>query len=240
MRTFISAAIIAAAGTATAQIDTSYTQNFEGYNQASATTLGDDGWLGFANVFLADGTTFAYNYGVFPTPNGTGAFSNVATGEGGPTQGAQQLVVFNDYNNADHGNGSNNRIEANVFREWNIAASDVGTTVTFSFDAKRGDIAGASTAAAFIKILDPNAGFALTTFETVDTTAISTEWNRYSASTTIQANQVGSIFQIGFLNVASNFDASGVFYDNIALVPTPAGAALLGLGGLVAGRRRRA
>lgn len=238
MQKIMIAMMIAAAGGAQAQLS-DYSQNFEGLNAASATALGDDGWLVGANVFEADGTTFAYNYFSFPAPNGSGAFSNVASGQGGAAQGAQQLVVFSDYNNADHNIGR--RIEANVFQEQIIGAADVGQTVTFTFDAKAGDIAGSSTAIAFIKILDQNAGFSLTAFETLDTTALPATWGTYSLSTTIQPSQVGTIFQFGFWSIASNFEASGNFYDNInVVVPAPASAALLGLGGLAAARRRRA
>lgn len=229
---------IALAGTAHGQLS-SYSQDFEGLNAASSTALGDDGWLVGANVFDSTGTNFLYNYFSFPAPNGSGAFSNVASGQGGVAQGAQQLVVFNDYNNPDHNIG--NRIEANVFQEQFIGAGDVGSTVTFTFDAKAGDIDGNSTAIAFIKVLDQNNGFQLTAFETLDTTSLPTTWGTYSLSTTIQPGQVGTIFQFGFWSIASNFDPSGNFYDNINFViPAPASAALLGLGGLAAARRRRA
>ncbi len=239
----IAAAVMMAAGAAQAQLS-DYSQNFEALNAADPAALSNDGWLVGANVFAPDGSTFLYNYFAFPAPNGNTdgngfRFSAVAVGEGGANQGGQQLSVFNDYNNADHNVG--NRIEANVFREYIIGAADVGQTVTFTFDAKLGDLGGASTAAAFIKILDQNNGFALTAFEQQDTTSIPNTWNAYSLSTTIQPAQVGTIFQIGFLNVASNFEPSGVFYDNLNLViPAPASAALLGLGGLAAVRRRRA
>ncbi|MGP1272465.1 MAG: hypothetical protein ACTS22_03955 [Phycisphaerales bacterium] len=242
MKKIMIAAIVAAAGGANAQL-ANYSQDFEGLNAGDAAALANDGWLVGANVFDPSGTNFLYNYFAFPAPNGNldgggFRFSAIATGEGGVDQGAQQLSVFNDYNNADHNIG--NRIEANVFREYIIGAGDVGSTVTFTFDAKLGDLGGATTAAAFIKILDQNNGFALTAFETQDTTSIPNTWSTYSLSTTIQPAQVGTIFQIGFLNTASNFDSSGVFYDNINLViPAPASAALLGLGGLAAARRRR-
>ena len=120
-------------------------------------SLSEDGWLVGANVFAPDGTTFLYDYFAFPAPNGGAGFSAVAVGEGGPEQGAQQLSIYNDYNNADHAAG--NIIEAIVFRERTIVASDIGTTISFTFDAKAGNIEGASTALAFIKTLDPGAGF---------------------------------------------------------------------------------
>jgi hypothetical protein len=122
-----------------------YAQDFESLNQTSPTALGDDpdpawgvGWLVFGNVFEADGETFLYGYGADPAPNNSGAFSGIALGEGGVDQGDQVLVIISDYNNADQATGR--RIEANTFRERTITAADIGTTINFGFDAKRGNI----------------------------------------------------------------------------------------------------
>lgn len=192
-----------------------YAQNFGGLSQTDPGALAGDGWLVFANVFAPDGTTYLYGYGPFPAPNGGPpyAFCTVAAGEGGPEQGAQQLVAFSDYNNTDHGIG--NVIESNVFQEQTIAAGDVGGFWVFDFQAKKGDLAGASTALAFIKTLDPGAGYALTNFITVDLTNIPTTWANYSLAINIDAGLAGQILQFGFLNTASNYEPSGVFYDNI-------------------------
>ncbi|MEQ8771094.1 MAG: hypothetical protein RIB60_11370 [Phycisphaerales bacterium] len=229
-------AVLLAAGAANGAI-TQYSQDFEGLAAGSPTALGDDGWLVGANVFDAGGG-FIYNYFAFPAPNGSGAFSNVASGEGGPAQGAQQLVAFNDYNNTDHSNFPDRIIEANLFQEMMIDASNVGQTWTFTFDYKTGDLQAPSTAAAFIKTIDPGNGFATTNFVQTATDD-SSLWNTKSLSLTIDNGLVGQLFQFGFLNTASNFNPSGVFYDNINVTPTPATAALLGLGGLAATRRRR-
>jgi hypothetical protein len=194
---------------------TPYSQDFEGLVQTDPTALGNDGWLVFGNVFESDGTTYIYGYGPNPAPNGGPpyAFCTIASGEGGPGQGAQQLSVFSDYNNTDHGLGR--IIESNVFQEQTIEAGDVGAVVAFSFDAKMGDLAAASTALAFIKTLDPAAGFATTNFITVDMTNIPATWDTYSIQLPIDAGLVGQILQFGFSNRASNYEPSGVFYDNI-------------------------
>jgi hypothetical protein len=122
-----------------------YTQDFESLDQASSTALGDDpnplwgvGWIVYGNAFEANGTTLVYGYGPNPAPNNTGGFSGIALGEGGVDQGDQVLVIISDYNNADQGIGR--RIEANTFRERTITAADMGNTITFRFDAKRGNI----------------------------------------------------------------------------------------------------
>jgi hypothetical protein len=212
-KTLAAMAVVALAATASWADLSSYSQDFEGLVQTDPNALGNDGWLYFANVF--DGVTggYLYGYGPGPAPNGGPAFSGIATGQGGPSQGAQVLVVYSDYNSGEHANG--NIIEANVFQEQFIGAADVGTEWLFQFDAKLGDIQPPSTALAFIKTLDPNAGFALSNFITVDMTGIPTTWSSYSLSIAIDSGLVGHVFQIGFLNTATNYTPSGIFYDNI-------------------------
>ncbi len=187
-------------------------EDFESLDAESGTALGDTGWGVFANVFDGGGG-FLYNYGVFPAPNLTPGFSTVATGQGGPTQGDQQLVIYNDYNNQDHANGF--LIEALVFQEQTVTAADVGSTWIFSFDAKAGDLAGNSTAEAFLKTLDPSAGFATTNLLVKNTTALAATWDRFELSLDIDAGLVGQLVQFGFSTIATNFEASGVFYDNV-------------------------
>lgn len=220
-----------------------YSQNFEGMVQADPDVLGNDGWLVFGNVFDSEGG-YLYGYGPFPAPNacvagGGPAFSCVAAGEGGSAQGTQQLVVFSDYNNGDHGIG--NIIESNVFQEQTIAAGDVGKTMRFSFDAKKGDIGGLSTASAFIKTVDDFS--ALTNFIAFDTTSISTLWGTYNLSIVIDASLIGQKLQFGFLNTASGYESSGIVYDNVnfGVVPIPPALWLFGSGllGLVGMARRK-
>jgi hypothetical protein len=115
-----------------------YSQDFESLNQTSSTALSDDGWIVFGNAFEADGETLSYPYGPNPAPNPGEGFCAIATGQGGTEQGANQLSIYSDYANQDHGDGL--FIEANTFQERTISAADVGTTIIFSFDAKRGNI----------------------------------------------------------------------------------------------------
>jgi hypothetical protein len=203
-----------------------YEQDFEAMvpgdpPQPVPNSLSDDGWLVGANVFEPDGTTFIYDYFAFPAPNGGPAFSAVAVGEGGAEQGAQQLSIYSDYNNADHGLGR--IIEAIVFRERTIVASDEGTTLSFTFDAKAGNIEGASTALAFVKTLDPGAGFATTNFITEDTTNLPASWGTFTLSLAVDASLVGQTLQYGFQTRASNFEGSGNFYDNVSVGPEGCG-----------------
>lgn len=224
-----------------------YSQNFESLTPAQGAAPNDlstDGWQVGGNVFAADGT-FLYNYFSFPAPNGGPAFSGIVTGEGGAAQGANQLSIYNDYNNADHANNPTRRIEANVFRDIGVLdASDLGSTYTFDFDAKQGNISGATTASAFFRVIrtsGSNPDFATLASASLDTTAIGTNWSGNQLSLTIAANMVGETLQIGFNNTASAFADSGVFYDNLAVsaVPEPGSLGLLGLGSAVAFFRRR-
>lgn len=218
--TVFAAALLAFVATTPASADLStYSQDFEGLVQADPNALANDGWLIFGNVFYPD-WSYWYGYGPFPAPNNPAApgFCLIASGQGGPAQGAQQLVVFSDYNNTDHPAAW---IESNVFQEQIIGAADVGNTWLFEFDAKLGDIALQSTATAFIKVLDPNAGFSLSRFVTVDMTSIPVTWGTYGLQLTMDPELEGQILQIGFLNVATNYEPSGIFYDNVNFSEMP-------------------
>lgn len=189
-----------------------YSQDFEGLDQSSPSALGDNGWLVYANVFGPD-WSYWYGYGTFPAPNAGNAFCNIVTGEGGAGQGGQQLVVFSDYNNANHADGAH--IESLVFQEQTIGSGDVGETWVFDFEAKLGNLAGSTTAVAFIKTLNPGGGYATTNYIPVNMTTTPTSWTGYSLSITIDASLVGQILQFGFANTATLYEGSGVFYDNL-------------------------
>ena len=207
------------AGVCELNVDCEYAQDFEALDQSSPSALSDDGWLVFGNVFDSGGG-FLFGYGPDGAPNGGPAFSAIDVGQGGPTQGAQQLSVYNDYNCCQPSNGHLNGtdlVQSNVFQEINpIPASFVGQTFEFSFDAKPGDIGGSTTALAFIRTLDPNAGFSVTNDITIDTMDLPATWDRYTISIgPIDPGLVGQILQFGFSSTASNFESSGIFYDNI-------------------------
>lgn len=208
-----------------------YEQDFEGLDISSLTALADDGWLVFGNVSTPGGV-YLYGYGPFPAPNDGAAFCAIAANEGGDEQGIQQLSVYSDYNNtAEHTAG--NLVESNVFQEQTIAAGDVDQTWRFAFQAKLGNIEGASTAVAFIKTLDPSNNYALTNFLTVDMTSIPETWGGYFLTIDITSDLVGQILQIGFANTATNFESSGIFYDNVRFevvdqTTVPDGGALAG------------
>ena len=205
-----------------------YAQNFESMDPMGETVLADDGWGVGANVWDEFYFSYLYGYFVFPAPNsndglGNGdRFSSLATGEGGPDQGNNVLVTFSDYNNADHALGY--YIEANFYREYTVTTENIGETWTFSFDAKAGNIEDnldpTAFAQAFIKTLNPPANggnYDLINFVTVDTNGIDPTWQRYQVELTIDETMVGYLFQVGFLNLCTLYESSGVFYDNIDL-----------------------
>jgi hypothetical protein len=204
-----------------------YNQDFEGLDAADGTALADDGWLFFVNLFDGDTGDYLGGYGD-RAPNWEFGISSVVTGEGGPDQGLQQLLVFSDYTNQG-AHTAGDLLETNVYQEQVIGIEDVGTTWEFSFDAKRGNVDGATTTSAFIKTLDPNAGFFQTNFITFDTTDLPDIWGRFAISLFIGADLNGQILQFGFLSNATDNEPSGVFYDNVTFSQIPT------LGGTVAG-----
>lgn len=227
-------------------------------SSASLFTFGDDfedrdpadsqigqGWRFFINVF--DSGTYLFGY-PGAAPNGP-QISALAVGEGGVGQGDQQLSVYSDYEccaGGGPGGGETGHrsptglVETNVFQEQVIDASDVGSSWTFTWDAKRGNIEGESEALAFLKVLDPQNGFSATALVTADMTTLSDSWATYGLDLSI-GDWEGQILQFGFLTNAANFEGSNNFYDNVsfgATVPVP-GALLLmasGLFGLSLGR----
>lgn len=221
-RLFCAVAVIGLAALLAAPVGaqlTPYFQDFESMDPLGDTVLAEDGWVVWGNVFGPDWSWW-YGYGA-PAPNQTAGFCSVGAGEGGPDQGAQQLVVYSDYLNGNHWDDTDAIIEANVYQEQVISSADIGTKWDFVFDAKRGDIGGNTTALAFIKTVDPNANWALTNFILLNTTSIPYEWDTYSLSIFIDASLENQLLQFGFLSQASNVEYSGMFYDNIRFEQAP-------------------
>jgi len=204
----LAAAVLVCVTAGTGLAQTPYSQDFEALTPVNG-SLAADGWLNFGNVFYLDGS-YWYGYGPYPAVNNIGNWQDIVSGQGGPEQGLQQLVVYSDYQNGNHPNAW---IETNLYREWTLPAGATGTWI-FTFDAKMGNLAGNSTALAFIKTLDPNAGWIMTNFITADMTYTPLTWTGYSLSIDI-AGLGGQILQIGFLTKSTNYQGSGIFYDNV-------------------------
>ncbi len=209
---------------------TLYSQDFESLVQTDLDALANDGWLAYGNVFDTE-DNYLYGYGPYPAPNHGNAFSAIVLDQGGDDQGVQQLSIFSDYENADHANSYT--IESNVYQEWTVGPEDVGSTWAFSFQCKMGNLELASTAAAFIKTLDPSNGWALTNFIVEDTTSIPDTWGGFTLVIAIDPSLDGQILQIGFMNTATLYQSSGIFYDNVEFAPStgvedPASPAAIG------------
>ncbi len=204
----IAIAVLICLAPAAGQALEAYYQDFDGMDLPSEGALLGDGWLVYANVFGYDWGWW-YGYGAFAAPNDGAAFCAVVAGEG---MGAQSLSVYSDYNNANHVDGI---IESNVFQEQMITAGDIGEIWTFDFLAKMGNLAGSTTAEAYIKTLNPAAGYATTNHIKADMTTTPASWNTYSISISIDAGLVGQVLQFGFTNFARLYEGSGVFYDGV-------------------------
>ena len=212
-------------------------------NLAPAPPDTETDWVFFGAVYDSTGT-LKFPYGPFAAPNATASpsdtfISAVVTGEGGAEQGVNQLSIFSDYNccfpDDGHVNGTD-LVEISVFREFTIGCDvplpdifdpescpapndDIGSIYSFSFDAKRGNIAGDTTALAFIATIDPNAGFNRTNFVTLDTTDLPDSWLRYTIEFPIADPELeGQLIQFGFQNTAGDFESSSNYYDNVVVV----------------------
>jgi hypothetical protein len=210
----------------------SYSQNFEALVQGDPNALGNAGFLVSGVVYDGDvggappyGTQ-KFFYGNFPAPNGSAAFSGIATGQSGVPQGLQVLNVFSDYNccqntNEGHFDGTapNDFVQSNVFRQQIIGPADIGTTWSFKFDAKANAVDGCNTAIgsdcfAYIQTsIGPN----VTNFITFDAQAgLTTNWSTHTISIDLSDPLLsGQTLQFGFLSVSQLFGNTGVYYDNI-------------------------
>ena len=227
-----------------------YSQNFETLAPGEAgtgnnTALSDDGWKVFGSVHDAGGA-FLFAYGPGPAPNGSLAYSSIAGGsyaQGGPQQGAQSLVVYSDYSNPAHASGQ--IVHSSVFQQQVVGAADVGSTWTFSFDAKPdafAPLAAPSTALAFVQTTDPTDNYRVTGQRVISMGGIPATWGSYSVAFTV-TGVAGQLLEFGFFNTATAYAPSAVAYDNVSFAPVPEPATfalmLAGLGLLVAAGRQR-
>ena len=88
--------------------------------------------------------------------------------------------------------------------------------MSFTFDAKKGNIEGATTAAAFIKTIDGGGGTTNAIFE--DTTNLPDTWGTFTLTLPIIQDLVGQTLQLGAQSRATDYEGSGIFYDNMRAV----------------------
>jgi hypothetical protein len=204
--------------------DIDFSSDFE-CNDLKGEEIGE-GWVTFINVFEADGSTYVGGYWVGPTPNAAfegGQIAALAKGQGGKDQGRKQLNVFSNYDSAfndviQHEVGQ--LVEVNVYKEYRLTPENVGTYV-FTFDARlpdEGALEAPATAKAFLKVLDPSNDFQpFGTPAESDAGTLTTDWETRSVEFTVTEEMDGMILQFGLTNMASNYDPTGVLYDNVDL-----------------------
>ncbi len=73
----------------------------------------------------------------------------------------------------------------------------------------------------------------------LDADTVSSFYNNQLVASGAWTSGANSVTSIGAVDLFGN-NASPVYYDNMSLVPAPGAVALMGIAGLVAGRRRRA
>lgn len=246
LTTLITASAISYASTGNAAL-ANYSENFESLIATSSSALSGAGFLIYQNVYTDQVlTNLQSSTGPNSALNNRNRFSHVVTGEGGIAQGGQQLRVISDYMSDDQ---PVRYVDALTLQQQTIGADDIGSTWSFSFDAKLDDIAndvtGDSSAFAWIRAIDGENTLGETRLET---TSLGLNWESYSVSLLIDPSWNEKTLEFGFKSAAKNYSPSGVYYDNLSLtgtsaVPVPAafwlfGSGLLGLIG-VARRRKR-
>jgi len=188
------------------------TQN--GIAQNSVSVNGGAAWLGYANVFLTDGSTFQF-----------GSAWGVADLKSVVNVGANTVTLypnFNTYNAADpywsNGAVGNKVFEANTFVENNALA---GQVLTFSGNVTSNTLNSAYTAVAFIKGLNPATGYSTDVFVSAPLVA-----GQPFSITTDAAIPAGLVVQYGFTvkglnaNPAQEAALGNVVVASNVVVPT--------------------
>jgi hypothetical protein len=149
----------------------------------------------------------------------------------------------NNYNAADAywsdgADDGNKWLEATTYREYTLAAGETEATLDFSVSAF--DLDGRYSLTAFVKTLDPNAGYSVSKLDSVDVTGT-------QGTTTLTINDLteGNVLQIGFMmsglnaNPDTDWGSATATFESVEVIPEPATLGLLAItGGVLAFLRR--
>ncbi|MGA2324185.1 MAG: PEP-CTERM sorting domain-containing protein [Sedimentisphaerales bacterium] len=186
-----------------------------------------DTWLGYVNCFNTDGTYAGWG----------SAWGTADLPASWPT--ATTLVLApntNCYNATDSywvdpvTLLGNKIVEADMYREWDGGLLS-GQTVTFDYTVQANTLPAGYVAQAFIKVLDPTAGWA-----TVQSTFLNLTPGAGSLSLAV-GNY--AVTQVGFMVKGLDCDPLGsTALTGVTIVPEPATVSLLAIGGLLLRRRK--
>ncbi len=143
--------------------------------------------------------------------------------------------MMNTYSDYDDGNHGGNQVETSVYRTLEgattrITADMVGPyRFTFTAESPASDGCGSSnsvngasggTCHGFVKVVDQNT-WGLLLFERVETTSASVEGETFTLEFELTASHVGHIYQIGFMNLATNWAPTAMQYDDCVVEARP-------------------
>ncbi|GJM17956.1 MAG: hypothetical protein DHS20C14_01690 [Phycisphaeraceae bacterium] len=192
----------------------------------------DAPWLAFMNVFELDGTTYAFGSGWGIADLNASFDDGAGTLEVSPnTIGDPDPYWY--IGGGGPGQAGNKIMEANLYQE--VTDAFAGQTVTFEGTVLSDTFTSAHTAYVFIK------DFAADYSSFTETKVAVSGTGAFSISH-VTSGDAGRHVQWGIQTVGVNVwttDTAPFGSTVFGTVPTPATAAILGLGGLMATRRRR-
>ena len=190
----------------------------------AATSVGLAGTELVINGNFETGDTSGWTY--FPT--GASSFDITSDASGGSFAGEL-------FNNTD--------ASAALIRQLNLGAGllSTGDTINISFTLKgEGAVGGVAFAELFTEV--DGGGVSSTQFIGTAPLPLGSAYAVFNTSIVLTADVSGGItLQFAAVTGADSNSESRLFIDDVSIsvIPAPAGAALLGMGGLVAMRRRR-
>lgn len=223
---FVFGAILLAPAAALAQ----WSDNFDSY--ATGTLLnGVGGWGGWDGSAAAAGTASADQALSAPNSIAIGASADAVRTYSDATEGTWTYTAYQYIPTSF--TGTTYFILLNTYND----GGPYNWSVQMNFNATTGLIVDDNHAGNQVSFV--RGQWAELRFEIdLDADTVSSFYNNQPVATGSWTSGAGSVTSIGAVDLFGN-GAGTVYYDNMSLVPAPAAAGLLGLGGLLAARRRR-